>query len=65
MSGHMTASSWAAMRAMPASIPCPTWLPGWKLYMLPGRSSMRARSSRMTSRAKARVLASAEQGFRV
>ena len=65
ISGRSTAFRAWAMRAMPASAPCFTWLPGWKLYMLPGMCSSRARSSAMVSFAKARRPSSAAQAFRV
>ena len=37
MPGKSTSLSSAAIFSMPASMPCPTWLPGWKVIELAGR----------------------------
>ena len=53
------------MSAIPSSAPCPTWLPGWKLYIAPGVSSSRSRSSAITLSANSLTRGSAPAALRV
>ena len=63
--GVRMAFSVSAIWPIPVSIPCPVWLPGWKLYTFPGRCSIRFRSSASVMRANSRVCSSLEQGLMV
>ena len=53
------------MSPIPASAPCPTWLPGWKLYIAPGVCSSRSRSSAITLSANSRTRVSAPAALSV
>ena len=64
-SGVYTSSSIPAISRTPASAPCFTWLPGWKLSIAPGMYARRSRSSRIVRKAKSRTFGSAAAALSV
>ena len=65
MPGNKISFKHSTIYSMPWSTPCSTWLPGWKLYIWPGKYSMRSKSSFMDCLAKARKSSFAAHGLYV